>query len=128
MKRWYCPQCGSGKLAPERMREDNVLRYCLSCSETTGRLVRRWRAGSAQAAEDKQRDQDRADASTAARLERTENARKAKSVIYHQRGMCLSSKGIMVAHVCSKPAGHKGQHDHIQISWLPQFKKRFGIE
>jgi len=41
MTRWVCTRCGSGKLAPSRPRADDVRRYCLSCSEATGRLVRR---------------------------------------------------------------------------------------
>jgi len=41
MTRWVCARCGSGKLAPERPRADDVRRYCLSCSAATGRLVQR---------------------------------------------------------------------------------------
>lgn len=41
MKRWVCPSCGAGKLAPGRARKDDVRRYCLPCSERTGRLVER---------------------------------------------------------------------------------------
>lgn len=41
MKRWKCTQCGSGVNAPGRMRRDDVRRYCLACSKTTGRLVQR---------------------------------------------------------------------------------------
>jgi hypothetical protein len=40
-KRWTCPQCDSGKLAPSRPRRDDTRRYCLPCSEKTGRLVER---------------------------------------------------------------------------------------
>lgn len=39
--RWVCETCGSGKLGPQRPRKDNVVRYCLPCSEKTGRLVQR---------------------------------------------------------------------------------------
>ena len=41
MPRWTCTKCGSTKLAPTRPRRDDVRRYCLSCSESTGRLVER---------------------------------------------------------------------------------------
>lgn len=41
MKRWRCPKCGSGCLAPRAPRKDDVRRYCLVCSKTTGRLVER---------------------------------------------------------------------------------------
>jgi hypothetical protein len=41
LKRWVCPSCASGKLAPGRPRKDDVRRYCLPCSEKTGRLVER---------------------------------------------------------------------------------------
>lgn len=40
-RRWVCPICGTGVNAPERPRKDDVRRYCLPCSETTGRLVAR---------------------------------------------------------------------------------------
>lgn len=40
-RRWACPKCGRGANAPERMRRDDVRRYCLSCSKSTGRLVMR---------------------------------------------------------------------------------------
>jgi hypothetical protein len=39
--RWVCPDCGQGKLAPSRPRRDDTRRYCLRCSEKTGRLVER---------------------------------------------------------------------------------------
>lgn len=43
LRRWICPveSCGSVKLAPERARLDDTRTYCLTCSEKTGRLVRR---------------------------------------------------------------------------------------
>lgn len=41
MKRWTCPLCTAGKLAPGRPRRDDTRRYCLPCSEKTGRLVER---------------------------------------------------------------------------------------
>ncbi len=40
-RRWVCPTCGDGCLAPERPRRDDVRRYCLLCSAKTGRLVER---------------------------------------------------------------------------------------
>jgi hypothetical protein len=40
-KRWTCPRCGGGKLAPERPRKNDTRRYCLPCSDKTGRLVER---------------------------------------------------------------------------------------
>ncbi len=40
-KRWVCPRCGSGVLAPSRPRRDDVRRFCLKCSQKTGRLVER---------------------------------------------------------------------------------------
>jgi SprT-like family len=41
LKRWVCPTCGSGALAPARPRKDDVRRYCPTCSAKTGRLVER---------------------------------------------------------------------------------------
>jgi hypothetical protein len=40
-RRWVCPRCGGGVLAPGRPRRDDVRRYCLTCSARTGRLVPR---------------------------------------------------------------------------------------
>ncbi len=40
-RRWVCPTCGAGRLAPSRPRRDDVRRFCLSCSEASGRLVPR---------------------------------------------------------------------------------------
>ena len=39
--RWVCPDCGDGKLGPQRPRRENIVRYCLPCSEKAGRLVER---------------------------------------------------------------------------------------
>ena len=36
--RWKCPKCDSGVLAPSKPRKDDIKRYCLPCSEETGRL------------------------------------------------------------------------------------------
>lgn len=41
MKRWVCPRCGGGVLAPERPRKHDARRYCLTCTATSGRLVER---------------------------------------------------------------------------------------
>lgn len=41
MVRWKCEDCGSGCLAPSKPRLDDTRRYCLPCSEATGRLVKR---------------------------------------------------------------------------------------
>lgn len=40
-KRWVCPLCNVGKLGLQRPRKNDVIRYCLPCSEKTGRLVER---------------------------------------------------------------------------------------
>lgn len=41
-RRWICERCDRpGVNAPGRMRRDDVRRYCLPCSEETGRLVER---------------------------------------------------------------------------------------
>lgn len=40
-RRWVCPTCGGGVLAPSRPRKDDVRRYCLPCSKKSGRLVPR---------------------------------------------------------------------------------------
>lgn len=74
-RRWVCRQCGTGALAPQRMAADDTRRYCLGCSASTGRLVRRTcpaldRARDTQAqrrAVARRRERDRAAADAAAR-------------------------------------------------------------
>ena len=39
--RWRCDTCGRGINAPERMRRDDVRRFCLPCSTKSGTLVER---------------------------------------------------------------------------------------
>lgn len=41
MARWRCQNCGDASNAPEKIRKNNVKRYCLPCSELTGKLVER---------------------------------------------------------------------------------------
>lgn len=41
MKRWKCPNCENGILAPTRPRKNDVRRYCKDCSWETGYLVER---------------------------------------------------------------------------------------
>jgi hypothetical protein len=38
---WTCPKCQNAHRAPSRPRKDDVRRFCLKCSEMTGRLVAR---------------------------------------------------------------------------------------
>ena len=40
-KRFVCPLCEDTRLAPSRMARDDVRRFCLECSERTGKLVAR---------------------------------------------------------------------------------------
>lgn len=40
-KRWVCPECGKGALAPSRLRSNDVRRFCLPCSVASGLLVER---------------------------------------------------------------------------------------
>ena len=39
--RWRCDTCGRGVNAPQRMRRDDVRRFCQPCSAEAGRLVQR---------------------------------------------------------------------------------------
>lgn len=41
MRRWVCPVCGQGALAPERLRQNDSRRYCLQCSAKSKFLVLR---------------------------------------------------------------------------------------
>lgn len=40
MRLYKCPKCRAGRRAPEQMHKDDTRRFCLSCSDETGRLVR----------------------------------------------------------------------------------------
>lgn len=40
--RWKCEHCESGVLAPTKPRRNDVRRYCLPCSQRTGKLVERF--------------------------------------------------------------------------------------
>lgn len=40
-RRWVCPSCGRAKLAPSAPRRDDVRRFCLPCSDASGRMVQR---------------------------------------------------------------------------------------
>lgn len=41
MRQWKCPNGCAGVLGPDKPRTDDVRRYCLPCSEKSGRLVKR---------------------------------------------------------------------------------------
>jgi len=41
MARWRCQKCGGALNAPEKIRKNNIKRYCLPCSERTGKLIER---------------------------------------------------------------------------------------
>jgi hypothetical protein len=41
VRRWSCPNCNRGALAPDRLDGDDARGYCLRCTAKTGRLVRR---------------------------------------------------------------------------------------
>lgn len=62
MRRYVCPQCKAGKIAPDRLDPEDARGFCLDCSKTTGRLVRRVWAG-------QQAAQERAEKTAAARRE-----------------------------------------------------------
>lgn len=38
---WTCPKCSSTRRAPSKPRKNDVRRYCLTCSDETGKLVER---------------------------------------------------------------------------------------
>jgi hypothetical protein len=40
-RRWVCPACDSGVIAPDKPRKNDVRRFCLDCSKKTGKLVER---------------------------------------------------------------------------------------
>ena len=67
--------CNNGALAPSRMSADDVRRYCLECSATTGKLVQR-----VCPALEKERERKQKKAASAAKRKRATEARRAKAV------------------------------------------------
>ena len=51
MRIWRCPSCGAGKRAPDSLPRVDVRRYCLTCSEQSGRLTERVPSGAERRAE-----------------------------------------------------------------------------
>lgn len=52
MKRWYCPDCGDGLLAPQYLPRNDKRYWCLECSLTSSsnKMVCRYRATSLEGA------------------------------------------------------------------------------
>ena len=72
-KRFVCPLCEDTRLAPSRMARDDVRRFCLGCSERTGKLVARV---SPVLERQRQRSKDRATKKVAAKRRRGAPARR----------------------------------------------------
>lgn len=87
--RWVCPVCNTGCLAPTRPRADDTRRYCLRCSEKSGRLVRRIAP-----ALEKAREQ-RVALRTLVAKKKAETAKKRAAAYYTVAGLDL--RGEMVA-------------------------------
>lgn len=68
MKLWRCDLCHDGKRAPERMARNDARRYCLGCTERTGKLVER-------SIPAKQTEQRKRDEANVARLAKRATAR-----------------------------------------------------
>jgi SprT-like family protein len=80
--RWECPNGHAGVLGPRQPRRDSIVRYCLPCSERTGRLVERTapalerqRSAAAARSADKAKRQRAAAARARARAAAAETAR-----------------------------------------------------
>lgn len=77
MKRWACPKCGIGKLAPAKLSRTDTRRWCLACSAESPTLVERHLPG--RAVEIAKRKEARKD-----RLRSTKERASAKSAAYAQ--------------------------------------------
>ena len=120
MRRYYCAICGTGRLAPSSASSDDVRVWCLPCSEKTGKLVRRWRCGSAAEAKELAKKREERIARERERNARAK-ARETARVIQESFSppvlkraqpkpvSCGSWSGVTCVY-CSKPAGHKGDH------------------
>lgn len=81
MRRWVCPSCSAGLLAPDRPRLDDVRRYCLPCSQRSGRLVQRaCPALERERAQRAERSKERAAAKRSKERQRAEAARSHSGV------------------------------------------------
>lgn len=80
MRKWTCPRCEDTILAPDRPRKDDVRRYCLPCSEKTGRLVER-----ACPARERERERKKRQRSEAAKRKRAADREKRLAAKAKQR-------------------------------------------
>lgn len=85
-RRWVCPSCGSGVLAPSAPRRDDIRRYCLDCSKRTGRLVER-----SCPALDRERER-KAETAKARRTTAAAKERAARKAAYEYLGVDLAAE------------------------------------
>lgn len=89
-RRWVCPNGCGGVLAPSRPRRNDVRRYCLACSERTGKLVER--ISPALEAERKRK----AEAAKAKRERKAETAKRNEEAYWTVRTVDAAGKEINV--------------------------------
>ena len=95
MKRWVCPLCGSGKLAPAKPARDDARCYCLRCTGKTGRLVERVSPAA-------QTSRRRAEERAAVRAERGRARRATQSLQERERAAAAAESYPGVLHVLLK--------------------------
>lgn len=101
--RWICPLCGAGKLAPSRPRRDDARRFCLPCTDKTGRLVERTcPALTAKRQKAADRRSQRAQAAQAAKARQRQKARETAA----QRAQARSEREIVVRNLAAGMAAY----------------------
>jgi len=138
-KRWACPEgCGANVLAPGRMRKDDTRRYCLPCSERTGKLVQRTcPALDNKRNKAKEQRQDKQMAARVAERETTYHMRIARAALkkaaglktWKREGLTMNPRWLRLLDAGSdscRTSGRAGLTGHVKVggcskdAWIQQ--------
>ena len=110
--RWVCPVCEDGKLGPRKPRKENIIRYCLSCSEKAGKLIERTTP-----ALDRQRkaraEKSAEQRSARAKREREKEKRRTHVVLRDAAGRVVELDPVKETKRLAKKAGIA----HVRVTW-----------
>lgn len=111
--RWVCPNCGDGRLGPTRPRKDNIVRYCLPCSEQAGKLVER---------ETPSLDKRRTKQAEKAKAKRDAKAKRKAAAEKKRTHLTLWDEGGRIVEVDVRKAVYNmakkaGMHTNFELTW-----------
>lgn len=111
--RWVCPSCGNGCLGPTRPRKDNIVRYCLPCSEKTGKLVERETPA---LTKKRERQAEKSAMKRKARAERAKKAEKKRThlTLWDEGGRIVEVDVRKTVYDIAKKAG---MHTSFDLTW-----------